>query len=170
MMKSWKRLAPLALACAWMTSAYAADAVSIRKPVPFNEDADIPNSVREECKLDTTLPDVIAEEAKDRMAITFVAEAGPSSKGRVLDLEITEAVTDGNAFTGHHKSMAVKGKLYQDGEVVGSFRDRRNSMGGAFGGFKGSCAVLLRITKEIGGDVADWLAEPRMNAKLGDLE
>jgi hypothetical protein len=71
---------------------------------------------------------------------------------------------------GHHKSMAVKGKLYEGGQVIGNFKDRRISMGGALGQFKSSCSVLTRITKEIGEDVATWLKEPGKNAKLGDLE
>jgi hypothetical protein len=96
-----------------------------------------------------------------------VTTAGP---GRILELEIYEAVSDGNAFMGHHKSMAIKGKLYEGGEVIGNFKDRRISMGGAFGQFKGNCSVLERITNEIGSDVGTWLKEPTKNAKLGDLE
>jgi hypothetical protein len=71
---------------------------------------------------------------------------------------------------GHHKSMAIKGKLYEGGEVIDNFKDRRISMGGALGQFKGNCSVLERITKEIGNDVSTWLKEPTKNAKLGDLE
>jgi hypothetical protein len=39
-------------------------------------------------------------------------------------------------------SVSVKGKLYQGGQLLGSFKARRNSMGGAFGEFRGSCSVL----------------------------
>jgi hypothetical protein len=76
---------------------------------------------------------------------------------------------DGNAFLGHHKSVSVKGKLYQEGQLLGSFKARRNSMGGAFGKFRGSCSVLSSAVKELEEDVAGWLAVPEMNAQLGDL-
>lgn len=168
-MKQWTTALMLAMAC--VPSAYAAEGIALKTPVAFNEDADIPKAVREECKLETELPASIIDEAKKHGAtVTLSADAKTAGPGRVLDLEITDAVADGNAFIGHRKSMSVKGKLYQDGQVVGSFKDRRTSMGGAFGGFKGNCAVLVRTAKAIGEDVGNWLGQPGMDARLGDLE
>lgn len=152
-------------------AAFAADGVTLKKPVTFNEDADISKSVLTECKLEDELPDAIVSSAKDNgLALDISSEATTAGPGRVLELEIYEAVADGNAFMGHHKSMGVKGKLYEAGQVVGSFKDRRISMGGAMAQFKGNCSVLVRITKEIGEDVGAWLKQPTTNAKLGDLE
>jgi len=152
-------------------AAVAGGSVTLKKPVTFNEDADIAKSVLTECKLEEQLPEAIVSSAKDNgLVVDVSSEATTAGPGRVLELEIYEAVADGNAFMGHHKSMAVKGKLYEGGEVVGSFKDRRISMGGAFGQFKGNCSVLERITKEIGNDVGTWLKEPTKNTKLGDLE
>jgi len=87
-----------------------------------------------------------------------------------LQMQISDVVADGNAFMGHHKAMTVRGKLYENGAVIGSFKDRRTSMGGAFGGFKGNCAVLVRTAKAIGEDIGQWLTAPKVDAKLGDLE
>ena len=152
-------------------AAFAGDAITLKKPVTFNEDADIAKAVLDECKLEVELPDAIVSSAKDNgVAVTVSSEATANGPGRVLELEIYEAIADGNAFMGHHKSMGVKGKLYEGGQVVGSFKDRRVSMGGAFGGFKGNCAVLVRITKAIAEDVGTWLKQPTASAKLGDLE
>lgn len=152
-------------------AAFAADSVTVQKPVGFNEDADIPKSVLDECKLENELPDALAGKAKESgIAVTFADKVAGSEPGKALQMEITDVVADGNAFMGHHKAMTVKGKLYQDGAVVASFRDRRTSMGGAFGGFKGNCAVLVRTAKAIGEDIGEWLAAPKMDAKLGDLE
>jgi hypothetical protein len=152
-------------------AAFAGDGVTLKKPVTFNEDADIAKSVLDECKLEDELPDAIMASAKENgVTVAVSADANTAGAGRVLELEIYEAVADGNAFMGHHKSMAVKGKLYEGGQVIGNFKDRRISMGGALGQFKSSCSVLTRITKEIGEDVAIWLKEPGKNAKLGDLE
>jgi hypothetical protein len=150
---------------------YGADAVTVQKPVGINEDADVPKAVLNECKLESELPDAIADKAKETgTAVTFAEKVSGAEPGRVLWMEITDVSADGNAFMGHHKAMTVKGKLYEGGNVVGSFKDRRVSMGGAFGGFKGNCAVLVRTAKAIGEDIAQWLAKPKMDDKLGDLE
>jgi hypothetical protein len=152
-------------------TAFAADAVMMQRPTAFNEDADIPGAVKKECKLEEQLPDFVAQFGKEKgLTFEMVPQVETNHAGRVLDLQIYEAVADGNAFMGHHKSVSVKGKLYQDGKVVASFKARRNSMGGAFGGFKGNCSVLGRSVEAIGEDIAGWLAAPKMDALLGDLE
>ncbi|MBI3171217.1 MAG: hypothetical protein HYZ32_01320 [Hydrocarboniphaga effusa] len=69
---------------------------------------------------------------------------------------------------GHYKGVTVTGKLFQNGKQTGSFVATRKSGGGAFGGFKGSCAVLGRCSETIGKDIAKWLAAPTEGAKLGD--
>ncbi|WP_266158470.1 hypothetical protein [Dyella silvatica] len=163
-------LASIVMLGVWQ-SAYADDSILIQRPVPFNEDADIPGAVKRECKLDEKLPDAIAEHGRDtNIKTSFAAQADSNHPGRVLVMEITNVVSEGNSFLGHHKSMSVKGKLYQDGQAVGSFKGRRNSMGGAFAGFKGNCSVLERTANELGEDIAKWLAAPKMDAQLGDLE
>jgi hypothetical protein len=79
-----------------------------------------------------------------------------------------DAVSMGNAFLGHQKFTKVRGTLLQDGTKVASFKARRNSMGGAFAGFKGSCSVLGRTVEAMGEDIATWLTDPRDGASLGD--
>jgi hypothetical protein len=154
-----------------MQAAQAADAVLVQRPVPFNEDADVPGAVRRECKLDEQLPDFVAQYGREKgITVNFAQQVSASSPGRALVMEFTDVVSEGNAFIGHHKSVTVKGKLYQDGKLVGSFKGRRNSMGGAFGGFKGACSVLGRSVKALGEDIAGWLVTPSEGAQLGDLE
>lgn len=63
----------------------------------------------------------------------------------------------------------MRGELYQDGQKVATVMARRVSRGGAFAGFKGSCAVLDRTVNAIGEDLAKWLANPVDGARLGDL-
>ena len=62
----------------------------------------------------------------------------------------------------------MKGELYDRGKQIGSFRAKRFSGGGAFGAFKGTCAIIGRCTKTLGQDIATWLAAPTQNAELGD--
>ncbi|HEY7863336.1 MAG TPA: hypothetical protein VIE39_06745, partial [Thermoanaerobaculia bacterium] len=68
------------------------------------------------------------------------------------------------------KWMTVNGTLYDRGKQIGSFRAKRFSSGGAFGAFKGSCAIIGRCAKAIGQDIAGWLAAPTPNALLGNAQ
>lgn len=150
---------------------FAADPIVVPKPVPFADDDAIAGNIKRECQLGEHLADHIAEFANaQNIATTFAADAKPDAGGQVLEVQIKDAGSSGNAFLGHRKSTLVVGKLYRNGEVVGSFRDRRDSMGGAFGDFKGSCSVLGRTVKAIGQDIAEWLVTPTMKADLGDLK
>lgn len=94
-------------------------------------------------------------------------QAVKAGKGRILVVEITDAISAGNAFIGHRKQVNVKGRLLEDGKEVASFVGSRSSMGGAFGGFKGSCAVLGRCLETLSKDISTWLRNPS-NTRIGE--
>jgi hypothetical protein len=146
--------------------AVAADTTKIQRSIPFAANASVPAAVRDQCALQTKVPEFIAQAAGS--SVELVDGALDRKKGRVLVMEITEAhAPGGGAFSGA-KSMSVKGELYDKGKQIGSFRATRMSGGGAFGGFKGTCAIIGRCTKKIGEDIAGWLSSPTQNAQLGD--
>ena len=148
----------------------SAQSISVPRPVPYAAESDIAGNIKRECAIDVKLADFIAEYANDRhVAVSLIGETSPSLPGRVLVIDIQDAESSGNAFLGHHKSTKVRGQYFEDSKLVGSFKDRRDSMGGMFAGFKGSCSVLGRTVKEIGKDVAEWLSHPVLDAELGDL-
>jgi hypothetical protein len=152
-------------------NAQAADSVTVQRETPFAADALVAGKVKRECTINAELASLLAESAKDmRIDVQLVDEADETTAGRVLVMEIVDADSAGNAFLGHHKSMTVRGKLFEDGKQIANFTARRNSMGGAFGGFKGSCTVLDRTAKALGRDIAEWLAHPAEDALLGELE
>ncbi len=167
--------------CKWMLcisvvllagSAFGADTITMAKPVPFADDAMIAGKIKKECDIQNQLAAYTEEYAREdqKLSVTFADSVQTDSPGMVLDVQIKDAVSAGNPFIGHRKSTLVAGKLYRDGEVIGSFVGRRNSMGGAFAGYKGSCSVLGRTVKALGQDIAKWLKSPTMDAQLGDLE
>ncbi|RMH93184.1 hypothetical protein EBB59_06510 [Lysobacter pythonis] len=164
MKKKW--MVMTAAATMAVTAQAQAQSVTLQKPVPYAEDNDISDSIKSECSIGEQLADFIKQYSS--VPVELVAAAPDTGSGRVLTLEITDAVSMGNAFIGHQKFTKVRGSLYEGGEKVASFRARRNSMGGAFAGFKGSCSVLGRTVKVIGRDIAEWLAAPRDGANLGD--
>lgn len=170
-----------ALSCAWVSctasaqqptaAASAAGTVNVAQTVPFAEGAVIAGAVRRECALGEKLSTYIKEAARENdVAVAQVADPKATDPGRVLIVQISDSMAGGNAFVGHHTYTTVKGALYQDGTEIGNFVGRRNSMGGAFAGFKGNCSVLGRTVRALGEDIAGWLAHPVKDGQLGDLE
>jgi hypothetical protein len=148
-----------------------ADDIKVARSIPYAEDAEIAGKIRRECQIQTQLADFIKEfGAKNGHSIQLLDAVDETLEGKVLVVEIRDAVSEGNAFLGHRKSTSARGKLYENGELIGSFKARRNSMGGAFAGYKGSCSVLGRTVKTMGEDIAIWLKAPTTDALLGDLE
>ncbi len=142
----------------------------VQTVIPFAQDAIIAGAVKRECGLGEKLSMFTMDYAREKgVVVTRQPEVSNNADGRVLVMEISDAVADGNAFIGHHTHTTVKGRLYQDHQQTGSFIARRNSMGGAFGGFKGNCSVLGRTVKALGEDIAGWLTHPVEGAMLGDL-
>ncbi len=144
----------------------AAEPVKMQRPVPLSEDNDISTAIKQECEIGERLADFVHKYSAQ--PIEFSTEEPALDSGRVLRMEIVDAVAMGNAWLGHQKYSKLRGTLYQDGTKVASFKARRNSMGGAFAGFKGSCSVLDRTIKALGEDVAGWLENPADGVNLGD--
>lgn len=159
----------LIAAAALAAGSVHAETVTLARTAPYSARSEIASNIKTECQLTTQLPAYIAEYAEEkRIKTAFAEQVSASDPGRVLVVEIDEAVSRGNAFIGHQKFSRAKGALYQDGEEIGNFVAQRYSMGGAFAGYKGSCSVLGRTVKAIGKDVAEWLAAPTRDARLGD--
>jgi hypothetical protein len=134
----------------------------VASPVPFGEGASVPEKVKAECGLETTLPTSIQESAD----VDLVSKVNQNAAS-ALELAITEVhAPGGGAFSGP-KWMEVQGKLYEKGKLVGTFRAKRFSTGV---GFKGTCAIIGRCAQVMGRDIAEWLQAPAMNSKLGDAK
>lgn len=162
-----RRLATLlVLLCA---GAVHAETVTIPRAARYAEDSDVATNIKTECDLPGKLSLYIGEFAKENRIDTRIADqVSRNDPGKVLVIEIDEAVSRGNAFIGHQKFTRASGALYQDGRELGNFVAQRFSMGGAFAGYKGSCSVLGRTVKAIGKDVAEWMKAPTKDAQLGD--
>lgn len=150
--------------------AASAQALQLQRPVPYAADNDIADNIKAECKIDEQLADFVKQSVADAGGGEVQFSSGPvdTGKGRALQLEILDAVSMGNAWMGHQKYTKVKGTLYEGGRKVAAFKARRNSMGGAFAGYKGSCSVLGRTVEALGQDIATWLKSPTDGANLGD--
>lgn len=163
MVKSFAVAAALAVAA--LSGAAQAQTLQVQSPVPYAPDNDIADNIKAECTIDTQLAEFVKQYAGDVQLTSGPVDTG---KGRALELEIVDAVSMGNAWMGHQKFTKVRGTLYEDGRKVASFKGRRNSMGGAFAGYKGSCSVLGRTVEALGSDIAEWLKSPKDGANIGD--
>lgn len=161
----------LAILFAASSSVSFANSVAVQSSIPYSADSKVAQNIRTECvKLNSQLAQFTRDYTKkSNVKVELVDNLDIQQKGRVLQIEIVDAVSMGNAFTGHHKYSAARGTLYENGQKVASFDARRQSMGGAFAGYKGSCAVLGRTAKAMGKDIANWLQNPTDGARLGDL-
>lgn len=157
--------------CALLFAGHAfSQSIQMQRPVPYSDDGDVADNIKNECVINEQLSDFIQEYAKiNGVDVQFVT--GPvdtAASGRVLDVKIVFAMSMGNAWTGHSKSTTVNGTLYENGQKVAAFKARRHSRGGLFGQYKGSCSVLGRTVRVIGEDIAVWLKAPIDGAILGD--
>jgi len=163
-----KQIVLAGVLCA-LSFAANADPVQMQRPIPYSEDGDIADNIKQECRINEQLADFVQQDAK-RQGVDVQFSSGPldTTTGRVLELRITNAISMGNAWIGHQKATSAAGTLYENGTKVASFKARRHSMGGAFAGYKGSCSVLGRTVEAMGEDIGNWLKSPVDGAKLGD--
>lgn len=149
----------------------AAGSISIAKQAPYSQSMSVPDAVRAECDLPGKVP-VFVKEFADKSYDKVVLADNVSAKtpGQALSMKIVGLTgTGGGAYSGP-KHVTVEGTLWENGKVKGTFTATRYSGGGAFGGYKGTCAILGRCVKAIGKDVGGWLLSPGMNTKLGDAK
>lgn len=147
-----------------------ANPIQVDKVTAYSKSAVVPVAVRNECEIQSQLPEFVESFAsQNNVAVVRKGAVSPKTKGRVLEMEIVNLIgTGGGAWSGA-KSVTVEGKLYDNGKMIGSFTGRRLSGGGFFGGYKGTCSILGRCVKAIGKDISLWLKSPTMNARFGDL-
>jgi hypothetical protein len=145
-------------------SAAAAEPVKVARTAAFADGSGASDKVQAECQLETKVPAFLDEFSND----IELVDGAPGSSGRVLELRITSVhAPGGGAFSGG-KSLTVSGTLRQDGTEIGDFVATRFSGGGAWGGYKGTCAIIGRCAKTIGKDIAGWLSSPAKGSRLGD--
>ncbi len=142
----------------------SAEKIGIPADVPFDPSADVPQKVQDECNLGPKVATFVQKYNRD------VQFSESPNEGQYVDMSITEVFAPGGGGWSGPKWMEVTGTLMNNGEKVASFRAKRFSTGGAFGGFKGTCSIIGRCTKALGKDIANWLKNPVDGAELGDAK
>ena len=159
----------LLAACGGRNAAPVATGEKLQSPVKIYLDSKIPyydpiviaSNIKTECSsLGNQLSDYVKKYSNEyNIEVIQVEEPKNIKEGFVLDLHIRNALSAGNAWSGHKKQVLISAELLKDGEKVDVFTASRDSMGGFWGGFKGSCSVLDRTVNTLGSDTAVWLSK-----------
>jgi hypothetical protein len=137
-------------------------------PVTFKPGIRMHDVVRDECLLPQKLSGFVRDNTLSQYENIIVDGSRASSRADVLNIEIIDLrASKGGGWSGP-KFVSIKGSLKRNGRIIGDFQGRRTSMGGAFGVFKGTCAILGRCTKTLATDIATWLQNPGKNSFLGE--
>jgi hypothetical protein len=150
-------LAAVVLAAA---SGARAETTRLSDRAAFAEGSGATGAVRDQCGLQTGLPEQVRSYAP---GVELVS--GKATGPRTLELVITEVhAPGGGAFSGP-KWMTVEATLREKGETVATARAKRVTSGGPFGG---TCDQLRKVSRAIASDLGAWVASPTPHAALGD--
>jgi hypothetical protein len=148
----------------------SAETIALARSVPFAEKSGAKPEHKIECHLDTRLPEYIAAAVRSETQIVISANPPDDVTDKVLKLELVR-ISERAGGIGYKRParVAVRGELVGDNELIGSFIVVRQTLKTAkFDGFKGACASLGRSLEVLSRDIAKWLANPTLDAKLGD--
>jgi hypothetical protein len=137
----------------------------LQLPVAVDPATPIPEAVKNECAVEMLIGNyAFAEIGKRAGSVQTITEPAQAGDGKTVQITIL-AVRGwgGGAWTGP-KSMTIRVDLKNGETLAGTTVLRRNSGGGMFGGFSGTCAILERVAGALGKDVAVWLARGAQTA------
>ena len=140
----------------------SADQVLVAPSADYAPSSGVAEKIKSECNLPAAQSEAVVKELVAAGISAQSATSGAIPKtGRYLQLRIESAISAGNAFTGHKKQVTTSAHLFQNGKEVAQTTKTRDSMGGVFAGYRGSCSVLHRCTNVLGKDIADWMKTQR---------
>jgi hypothetical protein len=138
----------------------AGDKIRVLSPTPLNENSDVPDAVREQCRdLGTLLPGALARAHRDVVLVKSDKEL--VGKGRYLKVEIVEVRAKGGGVFSGPKHITVRASLFENGKEIADVQAQRGSTM-AFS----ACSSLEKVEKTLGQDLGKWLNNPRPNDKI----
>lgn len=158
------RIAAFVLALAFTAgSAVASDRIRLETPIPFVEGHEIDDEIVSHCGIQEHFSSRLAHELR-RVA---VAEPAPITDmaGRVLKVEIVDAVWAGNWFIGQDQTIRVHGTLYQDGEHLAAFEGVVS--GRSTTQMYSGCYIMKSNFLAMAWHIRRWLRNPVDGAQIG---
>ena len=164
-----KRMKPLAtILClvgslALGTPVSAASVVLLETPVTYDPVASVVTAVREQCHVEDLLAHRVGTVLRKRNGSgngTIDAGTG-AGDAAVLRLTITNVFgVGGGAYSGP-KAITVRAELFEGKDLKRQQKVNRWSLGGFWGGFKGTCTILDRTATALAGDLGKWAFDPQ---------
>ncbi len=156
-----------ALVCFATLVGTAAQAKTIQIPadVPYEDEGTVADKILDECSTLGQDFSMLMRKQLVKSGWDVSHTDAPTAEANTdyrLELEITQALSLGNAFSGHRKSVSVHASLFEGDKLIDSIDKTRDSGGGFMGGFKGSCAVLERCVNALSQDLSRWLKKKRL--------
>ncbi|HEY2773015.1 MAG TPA: hypothetical protein VGK20_03060 [Candidatus Binatia bacterium] len=136
-------------------AAPAAKGIHLSPVTPVASSVNVHPQVLSECKLQTALPQQIAE--KNSEIVLSDAPGAETLELRIVDIH----APNGGWFSGP-KWVTVDGKLMAGKTVKGSFTAKETSMASAT-----ACGMLSKVIAVMAGDIAEWVKNPTKNGTLG---
>jgi len=147
--------APGAAAVPAKPKAATSSGIHLSPITPIASSVNVHSKVLEECRLQTILPQAIAE----RNSEVVLSDAKGAMR---LELKIVDIHAPSGGFFSGPKWVTVDGKLMQGKTVKGTFVAKQTSMASAT-----ACGMLSKVITVLGGDIAQWLHNPSRDSRLG---
>jgi hypothetical protein len=122
---------------------------------PVAAAAHVHQKVLDECRIQSLLPQSIAERSSD----VELTDRPGSTK---LELTIVDVHAPSGGWFSGPKWITVEGRLMQGKTVKGSFLAKETSMASA-----SACGMLSKVILVLAGDIATWLQNPAKDSRLG---
>jgi hypothetical protein len=133
----------------------AAKGIHLSPTTPVAPSVHVHDKVLAECRLQSLLPQSIAEHNSD----VVLSDGSGATR---LELTIVDIHAPSGGWFSGPKWITVDGRLMQGKTVKGSFVAKETSMASAT-----ACGMLTKVITVLGGDIAVWLRNPTQNAFLG---
>ncbi|KVD83927.1 hypothetical protein WS63_26385 [Burkholderia stagnalis] len=156
-----KRLLLLGLTLS-ASSAFAANPVLLETPVTYAPDASVIKQVRDECHIEDLLTHRVGDVLRrnNRKGNGLLASEADAADATTLRLQIMNVFGVGGGAWSGPKALTVSADLLEGGKVVRHTTVKRWSIGGIWGGFKGTCSILDRTAIFISKDLGRWVRDP----------
>ena len=152
----------LAAGASISSDASAADRIRLQVPVTVVDGADIDAEILDNCDVAGNFNTALIRELRK---VAEPAQAPLADMhGRVLKVEIVDAIWGGNWFIEHTQTLRVRGALYQDGTRVSGFN---GVMQGRGGGLTSGCFQMNSNFRALTWHIKRWLRNPVDGARIG---
>lgn len=142
----------------------AGGTLTMQRSVAIADPSSVSDAIRKECRIEEGMADLIAIHASLPFEkVVRVDRVSGNLPGKVLALTIVQvSALGGGRFTGP-KHITMEGTLWDNGQVVGSFRGRWE-----IGGAASACGSIGFLARSAGLDIGNWLLKPTVGAQFGN--